>query len=177
MLNYKAPLALLENRCILVTGANRGIGQVAAMAYARHGARVKLHGRNRAELEQLAAQIRQAGYLPPQIVSLDLTSTTPDDYLQLAQQIAQTHDRLDGVLLNAGLLGAITSLMETDLAEWQRVQQVNVTANLLLLQALAPLLFRSADASVIFTSSGVGRVGRAGWGSYAAAKFATEGMM
>lgn len=177
MLNYKAPLALFENKSILVTGASQGIGQQVAYAYAEHGARVILHGRQTAELEKLANRITAAGYLAPQILTQDLQSTKIADYQALAAAIAAEHCCLDGVLLNAGLLGAITSLMETSLTVWQQVQQVNVTANLLLLQALAPLLLASAEASVIFTSSGVGRQGRAGWGSYAVSKFATEGLM
>ena len=55
--------------------------------------------------------------------------------------------------------------------------QVNVNASLLLTQAVLPLLLKSPSASLIFTSSSVGRTGRAGWGAYAISKFATEGMM
>ena len=46
-----------------------------------------------------------------------------------------------------------------------------------LLQAALPLLKKSSDAAVVFTSSGVGRKGRALWGAYAVSKFGTEGLM
>ena len=55
--------------------------------------------------------------------------------------------------------------------------QVNVNAQMMLTQALLPVLEAAPSASVIFTSSGVGRTGRAHWGAYAVSKFATEGMM
>jgi len=54
--------------------------------------------------------------------------------------------------------------------------QVNVTAAFVLTQILLPLLKRSADASIVFTASQVGRVGRAYWGAYAVSKFAVEGL-
>ncbi|MCZ5652735.1 SDR family NAD(P)-dependent oxidoreductase [Escherichia coli] len=47
----------------------------------------------------------------------------------------------------------------------------------MLTQALLPLLLKSDAGSLVFTSSSVGRQGRANWGAYAASKFATEGMM
>ncbi len=53
---------------------------------------------------------------------------------------------------------------------------VNVTAAVALTQVCLPLLHKSDDGSVIFTSSGVGRTGRAFWGAYAVSKFATEGL-
>jgi NAD(P)-dependent dehydrogenase (short-subunit alcohol dehydrogenase family) len=53
---------------------------------------------------------------------------------------------------------------------------VNVTAAFALTQVLIPSLKKSADASVVFTSSSVGRVGRAYWGAYAVSKFAVEGL-
>ena len=59
---------------------------------------------------------------------------------------------------------------------WQRVMHVNVTSAFVLTQVCLPMLQQSEDASVIFTSSGVGRVGRAFWGAYAVSKFATEGL-
>ena len=55
--------------------------------------------------------------------------------------------------------------------------QVNVNAAFIVTRALMPLLEESDDASVVFTSSGVGRRGRAGWGAYAVSKFALEGLM
>ena len=54
---------------------------------------------------------------------------------------------------------------------------INVTAAFALTQVLLPVLKRSQDASVLFTSSSVGRSGRAYWGAYAVSKFATEGFM
>lgn len=61
--------------------------------------------------------------------------------------------------------------------EFNQVMQVNLNSTFLLTQALMPVMKKSAQASVIFTSSGVGSKGRAYWGTYAISKFATEGMM
>ena len=55
--------------------------------------------------------------------------------------------------------------------------QINVTGAMLMTQALMPVLKKAPAASVVFTSSGVGRTGRAYWGPYAVSKFATEGLM
>src|SRR5690606_24397310 len=85
--------------------------------------------------------------------------------------------RLDGVLHNAGLLGDIVPMAEIDMAMWHDVMQVNVNATFMLTQALLPLLLKSPAGSLIFTTSSVGRMGRASWGAYAVSKFATEGMM
>jgi NAD(P)-dependent dehydrogenase (short-subunit alcohol dehydrogenase family) len=55
--------------------------------------------------------------------------------------------------------------------------QVNVNAQMMLTQAMLGPLMAAERASIVFTSSGVGRKGRAYWGAYAISKFATEGMM
>ena len=55
--------------------------------------------------------------------------------------------------------------------------QVNVTAAFQMTQALMPVLEKSDSASVVFTTSSVGRVGRSFWGAYAVSKFAVEGMV
>ena len=64
-----------------------------------------------------------------------------------------------------------------DYHQWLKVFQVNVHAQFLLIQTLIPLMKEASHASVILTSSGVGRKGRANWGAYATSKFATEGFM
>ena len=78
---------------------------------------------------------------------------------------------------NAGTLGALTPIEHYTPMMWHTVMHVNLGAVFLLTQALFPALRQSADASVVFTSSGVGRKGRAYWGAYAVSKFGTEGLM
>lgn len=168
---------LLQERVILVTGAGDGIGRQAALSYAAHGATLILLGRTRSKLEAVYDEILAQGGATPAMVVLDLQNARQRDYQGLALGLRQQFRRLDGLLLNAGLLGSLSPFEHIDEQEWQRVMQVNVTASLLLVQALLPLLRQSPAASIIFTSSGVGKRGRAYWGSYAISKFATEGMM
>lgn len=68
-------------------------------------------------------------------------------------------------------------MAQTSAAAWQTVMQVNVNAAFMLTQVMLPLLNNAPRASIVFTSSSVGRQGRAFWGAYASSKFATEGMM
>jgi NAD(P)-dependent dehydrogenase (short-subunit alcohol dehydrogenase family) len=74
----------------------------------------------------------------------------------------------------AGLLGDRTPLEQYDVPTWCRVLHVNLTAPFVLTQVLLPALRRSADASVIFVSSGVVKQQRPFWGAYAAAKTGLE---
>lgn len=176
-MHYQPQLDLLQNRIILVTGASDGIGREAALTYSRHGASVILLGRNDDKLRAVAQEIDHAGGIPARWYTLDLLTCTPQSCQQIAQQIRLHYPRLDGVLHNAGLLGDVVSMMEQDPDVWQQVMQVNVNGTFMLTQALLPLLLQSESASLIFTSSSVGREGRANWGAYAVSKFATEGMM
>jgi len=177
MFDYQAPEQNLKDRVILVTGAGDGIGRVAAINYAAQGATVILLGRTPEKLDHVYDEIEAKGYPQPAIVPLNLESATEHDYIELANTLGQEFEKLDGILHNASLLGVRTPLESYDPVIWNQVMQVNVTAPFMLTQALLPLLNQSDDASVIFTSSGVGRKGRAYWGAYAVSKFATEGMM
>ena len=116
------------------------------------------------------------GAARPSIAVLDLASANAESYTSLAQTMQDEFGRLDGLVHNASILGDRFSLEQYDAVTWQRVMHVNVTAAFALTQVFLPLLHESDDASVIFTSSGVGRVGKAFWGAYSVSKFATEGM-
>lgn len=175
--HYTAPAGALKNKVILVTGAGDGIGKVAAITYASYGASVILLGKTTAKLTAVYDEIVAAGYPEPAIVPLDLKGATKKHYQDMAVTIQAEFGRLDGVLHNAGLLGVLTPFEHIDLPTWQDIMQINVTAPMLMTQALLPLLKQAANASVVFTSSGVGRKGRAFWGPYAVSKFATEGLM
>lgn len=177
-MNYSVSPHALQGKVILVTGAGAGIGQQAALSYAEHGATVILLGRTVQKLEATFDAIVEAGYPQPAIVPLDMKGATKQHYLDMAETIKQQFGHLDGVLHNASILGGgLTPIEHIDEDTFDDVMQINVKAQLLMTQALLPLLRESADARIVFTSSTVGHVGRAFWGSYAISKFATEGMM
>lgn len=168
---------LLQDRIILITGASDGIGRALAIEVARLGAQVILHGRNTAKLEKVYDEIHSVdGAKRPSIAVLDLESANADNYTTLATSIADEFGQLDGLVHNASILGELFSIEQYDAVLWQKVMHVNFTAVFALTQVLLPLLKKSGDASVVFTSSGVGRVGRAFWGPYSASKFATESL-
>ncbi|CNF47605.1 YciK family oxidoreductase [Yersinia massiliensis] len=176
-MHYQPKHDLLNNHSILVTGAGDGIGREAALTYARFGARLILVGRTESKLIAVQQQIAAENGLPALVIKLDLLKATQHDCQQLADKLGQQTPHLDGVLHNAGLLGDIAPMSEQNITTWQDVMQVNVNATFMLTQALLPLLSKAPSASLVFTSSSVGRQGRAGWGAYSVSKFATEGMM
>lgn len=166
----------------MITGAGSGIGKAASIACASQGATVILLSRNVKNLEKVydeivALQENNQGVAEPIIQPLDLLKAGPDSYMEIADAIGNEFGRLDGLLHNAAILGRISPFVHQDLKEWHEVMQVNVNAAFMLTHALLPLMYKSDDASIIFTSSGVGRKGMAYWGAYGVSKFANEGMM
>ena len=174
---YQAIPDLLKDKTILVTGAGDGIGRAAALSYAAHGATVVLLGRTESKLEQVYDEIEAEGGPKPGLVALDLATATEDNINHLANGLAEEFSHLDGLLHNASVLGERRPIESAGYAAWLEVMQVNVNAQFLLTRALLPLLQAASSASIILTSSGVGRNGRAYWGAYAVSKFATEGFM
>jgi NAD(P)-dependent dehydrogenase (short-subunit alcohol dehydrogenase family) len=174
---HRPAAAELRDRIIMVTGAGDGIGRAVSLALARAGARVILLGRTVRKLEAVHAAIAQVpGAAEASIVPLDLERALAADYEAVAVAVEQRYGRLDGLLHNAALLGTLTPLDQYDVPTFMRVMHVNVTAAFVLTQHLLPLLRKSPDAAVLFTSSGVGNRGRAYWGAYSVSKFATEGL-
>jgi NAD(P)-dependent dehydrogenase (short-subunit alcohol dehydrogenase family) len=165
---------LLAGRVILITGASSGLGRALAVECARAGATVILSGRNGAKLERVYDEIETMGAPQPAIAMLDLAVATAVDYDNVATTIDAEFGKLDGVVHAAGLLGDRTPLEQYDVPTWCKVLHVNLTAPFILTQVLLPTLRKSADASVIFVSSGVVKNQRPFWGAYAVAKSGLE---
>jgi len=175
--SYTYPDGVLRDRIILITGSSDGIGKALALHAASLGAQVVLHGRSVQKLEKVYDAIEELDGAPrPSIAVMDLESANAESYMTLAQSIESEFGRLDGLVLNASILGERYSIEQYDAVLWQKVMHVNVTSVFAMTQVFLPLLHLSEDPSVIFTSSGVGRTGKAFWGAYAASKFATEGL-
>ncbi len=108
----------------------------------------------------------------PAIAVLDLAIATAVDYDALARIIGTEFGKLDGLVHAAALLGDRSPLEQYDVPTWCKVLHVNLTAPFILTQVLLPSLRKSADASIIFVSSGVVKQSRPFWGAYAVAKAA-----
>lgn len=175
--NYTYADDVLRERIILITGASDGIGRALALHTASLGAQIILHGRNVSKLEKVYDEIESIDRATrPSIAVMDLASADANSYKTLAASLTEEFGRLDGLVHNAGMLGERYSIEQYDAVLWQQVMHVNVTAAFALTQVCLPMLQAAPDPSVIFTSSGVGRVGKAFWGAYAVSKFATEGL-
>lgn len=177
MLNYSTPSNALDKKTILVTGAGDGIGKTAAVTYAKHGATVILLGRTVKKLESVYDLITAAGYPEPAIVPLDMKGATQSHYQGMASTIVSQFGKLDGVLHNASILGHLEPFKQISEDMFNEVMQVNLNSQFLMTQALLKALELAPHASVVFTTSSVGKQGRSFWGTYCISKFATEGMM
>lgn len=164
-------------RIVLVTGASDGIGQALSLALARQGAIVALLGRNQRKLTRTYDRIVADGGPQPAMLPFNLETAVAAEYDALFNALDREFGRLDGLAHVAGILGDLSPIEQYDVPTWCKVLHVNLTAAFLLTRTLLPLLRRSEAASIVFTSSTLGRVGRAYWGAYAASKFGTEGLM
>jgi NAD(P)-dependent dehydrogenase (short-subunit alcohol dehydrogenase family) len=162
----------LSGRAILVTGASGGLGRALALACARRGATVVLHGRTVRKLEALYDEIVAADGPQPTILPLDFATAGADEYGTTAAAIRAQLGRLDGLVHAAVLLGSLGPIEHQAFDAWLKVMRVNVVAAMAITRVVSPLLVAAADASVIFTLDTRGQAPHAYWGAYAASKAA-----
>ena len=167
----------LDQKVILVTGAGDGIGKTAAITFAKHGAEVILLGKTTKKLEAVYDEIVNAGYKEPSIIPLDMKGATVQNYKDMAATIEAEYGKLDGLLNNASMLNSLNPVEHIYEDAFDKVMNVNFKATFFMTQALLPVMKKAPTPSIIFTTSSVGRKGRAFWGEYAFSKFATEGVM
>tara|TARA_Y100001960_G_scaffold212244_1_gene221672 strand:- start:2093 stop:2842 length:750 start_codon:yes stop_codon:yes gene_type:complete len=176
-INYQAPKNLLKDKTILISGGSSGIGRQAGLSFASFGAEVILLGRNKSNLEETYNLFEKKRLKKPLLQVINLETANEKDYIKISEEIINEFGRLDGLLNNAGILGTKTSIQNYNFDEWRRVSKINFESALLLTKSLLPALQIPTSSSIIFTSSGVGKKGRAYWGAYAISKFATEGLV
>ena len=174
--NYKVKQGELNDKVILVTGANKGFGLAISMDLAKAGATVIMLGRDLSSLEYAYDAVVDAGYKEPILYPLDLEGASPENYQELQDNIIEKFNRLDGLIHNAAILGTQMPIDQYDIKLWYSTLQINLSAPFMLTQFLIPALKKSDDARILFLSSSVGRKARAYWGAYSVSKFGLEGL-
>jgi NAD(P)-dependent dehydrogenase (short-subunit alcohol dehydrogenase family) len=161
----------LKDRIALITGASRGLGKAIALAYAGEGAHVLLLARSLATLGRVDDEIK-AKSGTASLIPLDLADGPAID--ALGPSLYERFGRLDILVGNAAILGALSPLPHIASAHWEKVLAVNLTANWRLIRTLDPLLRRSDAGRAIFVTSSVARSARAYWAPYSVSKAALE---
>jgi NAD(P)-dependent dehydrogenase (short-subunit alcohol dehydrogenase family) len=169
-----SPTGRLAGRLALITGASRGIGAAVAKRFAAEGAHVILVARTVGGLEEVDDAIRAQGS-EATLIPHDLRDFAGIDRLGAA--LYERFGRLDVLVGNAGILGALSPLGHFEPAIWAEVIDVNLTANWRLLRSLDPLLRLSPAGRAIFTTCAAARDATPYWGAYAAAKAGLEAMV
>ena len=122
---------MLKDKTILVTGAGDGIGKAAALKYASLGANLILLGRTLSNLEKLYDEILSNGVQAPMISLMDFSKADANDYQDLIDNLMDKYGCLDGLLLNAGILGDRSPISQYDVSTWVTTMHVNLTAQFL----------------------------------------------
>ena len=167
------PDPVLSKRVAVVTGASRGIGRAAALAFARSGIHVVALARTQGALEELDDAIQANGGTAT-LVPVDLKDYDALD--RLGAGLNERWGRLDILFGNAGLLGGLSPIGHYDPSTWDDVMAVNVTANWRLIRSLDPLLRASPAGRAIFMTSGAAHKCTAYWGPYSVSKAAVEAL-
>lgn len=170
----EATVGRLAGRVALITGASRGLGAAAALAYAAEGAHCVLVARTVGGLEEVDDRIKAIGGSAT-LVPLDITDGPGID--RLGQALFDRFGRLDVLLGNAGILGTLSPMGHFEPRVFEQVMAVNVTANWRLIRSMDPLLRRSDAGRAIFVTSGASRRILPYWGAYATSKAALDMMV
>ena len=170
----EAAVGRLAGRVALITGASRGLGAAAALAYAAEGAHCVLVARTVGGLEEVDDRIKAIGGAAT-LVPLDITDGPGID--RLGQALFDRFGRLDVLLGNAAILGTLSPMGHFEPKVFEQVMAVNVTANWRLIRSMDPLLRRSDAGRAIFVTSGASRRIIPYWGAYATSKAALDMMV
>jgi len=161
----------IENKVVVITGASSGLGEATARHLAARGAAVVLGARRTERLEQIAAEIREAGG-KAQAVAVDVTDRA--QVQALIDTAVQAFGRVDVLVNNAGLM-SIAPMDELKVEEWDRMIDINVKGVLYGIAAALPLFRKQNSGHFINIASVAGiKVFSPGGTVYSGTKFAVR---
>lgn len=153
----------LQGRVCYVTGAGSGIGLACARRFADEGAIVV--GSDIVASDAWEEAVAAA----PGSAFLDVDVVDEAAQTRAAEHIVEQHGRIDVVVTSAGVAGG-GPVHSIALAEWQRVQDINLTGTMLSAKAVLPAMMQQRSGSIITIASVEGLEGCEGGSTYNAAK-------
>ncbi|MDZ7711186.1 MAG: SDR family oxidoreductase [Roseovarius sp.] len=154
----------MTGKCVLITGASKGIGAAAARVFAEAGANVALVARNGDAIADLAGEIGPSAIAIPCDVSR---------YWEMEAAVAACHTafgRLDVLIGNAGVISPIAMLAEADPEAWGHAIDINLKGVFNGMRAALPGMIAQGEGTIITVSSGAAHNALEGWSAYCASK-------
>ena len=144
------PIGLLTGKVVLITGASRGIGAAAARLFAREGAAVMVAARSAGALDQVVADVRDAGGVAD-AVAMDLADRA--SISAAVGRVEELHGRLDGAFNNGAAIQRPGPLDTTSDEDIDEQFAVNFRAHWTAMTAEAALMRRTGGGAIVNTSS------------------------
>jgi NAD(P)-dependent dehydrogenase (short-subunit alcohol dehydrogenase family) len=161
-------MARLTRKSIIITGAASGIGEAAALLFAKEGADLLLADWDGERGEKVATAAKQAG-AKAVFVKTDVSKV--DEVKAMVAAVAREYGRLDVIFNNAGVEGEMNKpTADCTLENWDRVIAINLSGVFYGMKFAIPEMLKAGGGSIINTASVAGLVGFAGIPAYCAAK-------
>ncbi len=164
-----------DGKVAIVTGGGSGLGEAIGKAIAAKGAKVVLTDINLAAAQRVAAEIVEAGGVAS---AVQQDTSVPEESEKVVQYAIATYGALHYAVNNAGIGGARAPAGETDLADWNRVIDINLNGVLYGMRYQIPAMLDAGPAScaIVNMASIHGTVAAIGNGAYTAAKHGIVGL-
>ena len=161
---------ILRNRVAVITGANRGLGEAIARAFAKEGAGLVLAARDGALLQRVSENLPRDAQQKVEWVSADLRKAA--DIETIRDCAINTFGRVDILVNNAGVYGPIGPFEEVDWREWCDAVNINLFGTAAMTRAMVPIMKRQGYGKIINLSGGGATASLPRFTAYAASKAA-----
>lgn len=163
----------LEGKVAIITGGNSGVGAATAMKFAQEGAKVVITARRQAQLEEVAAKIREAG---GEVLPITSDISKVEDAKTVVSSVIEKYGKIDILINNAGVLDnglkAIDSFTDDDM---NRVIDINTKGTMVMLREVSAEMAKVNYGSIVNVASVAGVMG-CGGAAYVASKAAVIGL-
>ena len=164
----------LKDKVAVITGPAKGMGRAVTLAFAEHGAKLVLAGRETAAIEPVAAEARALG-VAAIVVPCDLTEAAQTE--ALARRALEAFGRIDILVNVAGGSGPIGKTgWETSTEEFNEIVELNMTGCFNTMHAVLPGMIAQRSGKVVNVGGTFGMRGRAGRLAYSASKWGLRGI-
>lgn len=163
----------LENKVAVITGASSGIGKETALLFAREGAKVVVSDIADEAGGKVVDEIREKG---GEAIYVRANTAKPEDHEKLVEETLRAFGALHISVNNAGIGGKSAKVADYEVAEWQRVIDINLSGVFYGMKYQVPAMIKSGGGSIINVASILGQVGFATSAAYVASKHGVVGL-